>query len=62
MVRSPRESHVAGRVLFRLLMSSPLVIGRGIAASLMYGAAAVWIGTRFVAAIESGATQASKKA
>ncbi|GAB7323022.1 hypothetical protein MBLNU13_g05545t1 [Cladosporium sp. NU13] len=44
-----------------LVAAGGICDGRGIAASLMYGASAVWVGTRFVAAVESGATQASKK-
>lgn len=36
--------------------------GRGLAAALCHGASAVWIGTRFVCAQESGAPAAHKKA
>ncbi|KAI9814906.1 MAG: hypothetical protein M1832_005634 [Thelocarpon impressellum] len=36
--------------------------GRGLAASLALGAAGVWVGTRFVAATESGASAAHKAA
>lgn len=36
--------------------------GRGLAANLMYGAQAVWVGTRFVASTEAGASPAHKKA
>ena len=36
--------------------------GRSLAAALMLGAQAVWIGTRFVAARESGASQFAKDA
>jgi NAD(P)H-dependent flavin oxidoreductase YrpB (nitropropane dioxygenase family) len=36
--------------------------GRGLAASLVQGAQAVWVGTRFVAAAESGAPTAHKEA
>ncbi|GMK59758.1 hypothetical protein CspeluHIS016_0803640 [Cutaneotrichosporon spelunceum] len=35
--------------------------GRGLAASLMYGADAVWVGTRFVASTEAGAPRAHKQ-
>lgn len=35
--------------------------GRGLASSLMYGAAGVWVGTRFVASLESGASQLHKE-
>jgi NAD(P)H-dependent flavin oxidoreductase YrpB (nitropropane dioxygenase family) len=36
--------------------------GRGLAANLVYGAEAVWVGTRFVASNEAGATRAHKQA
>jgi len=36
--------------------------GRGLAANLVYGAQAVWIGTRFIASEEAGATKAHKEA
>ena len=36
--------------------------GRGLAANLVYGAQAVWVGTRFVASEEAGATRAHKDA
>ncbi|KAJ5473410.1 hypothetical protein N7475_002976 [Penicillium sp. IBT 31633x] len=36
--------------------------GRSLAASLMYGAAGVWVGTRFVASEESGASRLHKEA
>ncbi|KAK0210368.1 2-nitropropane dioxygenase [Desarmillaria ectypa] len=35
--------------------------GRGLAASLMYGASGVWVGTRFVASIEAGAPPIHKQ-
>jgi NAD(P)H-dependent flavin oxidoreductase YrpB (nitropropane dioxygenase family) len=35
--------------------------GRGLAASLAYGAAGVWVGTRFVAAEEAGAPKKHKE-
>jgi len=36
--------------------------GRGLAMALAFGAEAVWVGTRFVASVESGASMAHKKA
>jgi NAD(P)H-dependent flavin oxidoreductase YrpB (nitropropane dioxygenase family) len=36
--------------------------GRGLAANLIYGAQAVWVGTRFVASEEAGASKAHKQA
>jgi NAD(P)H-dependent flavin oxidoreductase YrpB (nitropropane dioxygenase family) len=35
--------------------------GRGLAAMLMYGAQAVWVGTRFVAATEASAPKKHKE-
>ncbi|OCB84174.1 2-nitropropane dioxygenase [Sanghuangporus baumii] len=35
--------------------------GRGLAASLAYGAAGVWVGTRFVASVEAGAPKMHKE-
>ncbi|KAJ7756864.1 2-nitropropane dioxygenase [Mycena maculata] len=35
--------------------------GRGLAASLAYGASGVWVGTRFVASIEAGANKTHKE-
>lgn len=35
--------------------------GRGLAASLMYGAQAVWVGTRFVASTEAAAPKKHKE-
>lgn len=34
--------------------------GRSLAANLMWGAQAVWVGTRFVASVEAGAPKAHK--
>ncbi|KAK4103853.1 2-nitropropane dioxygenase [Parathielavia hyrcaniae] len=36
--------------------------GRGLASSLMQGAAGVWVGTRFVASVEAGCSEAHKEA
>ena len=36
--------------------------GRGLAAALMYGAQAVWIGTRFIASVQAGSSDAHKQA
>ena len=36
--------------------------GRGLAAALMYGAQAVWVGTRFIASVEAGSSDAHKQA
>ncbi|KAK7900827.1 hypothetical protein LTR67_003111 [Exophiala xenobiotica] len=46
----------------QLVAAGGIYDGRGIAASLMLGASAVWVGTRFVTAKESGAPEAAKRA
>ena len=46
----------------QLVAAGGIADGRGLAASLMFGANAVWMGTRFVTAKESGAAQVAKKA
>jgi NAD(P)H-dependent flavin oxidoreductase YrpB (nitropropane dioxygenase family) len=45
-----------------LVAAGGIYDGRGLAASLMLGASAVWVGTRFVVAKESGAPRDAKKA
>lgn len=45
----------------QLVAAGGIYDGRGVAAALMLGANAVWIGTRFVTARESGAPEAAKK-
>lgn len=46
----------------QLVAAGGIYDGRGLASSLMMGANAVWIGTRFVTARESGAAKAAKEA
>ncbi|KAK4937654.1 hypothetical protein LTR10_021800 [Elasticomyces elasticus] len=46
----------------QLVAAGGIYDGRGIAASLMLGAGAVWVGTRFVTAKESGAPEVAKRA
>ncbi|KAK6063589.1 2-nitropropane dioxygenase [Seiridium cupressi] len=46
----------------QLVAAGGICDGRGVAASFMYGASAVWIGTRFVTAKESSALEESKRA
>jgi NAD(P)H-dependent flavin oxidoreductase YrpB (nitropropane dioxygenase family) len=43
-----------------LVAAGGIFDGRSVAASLMLGASAVWVGTRFVAAKESGAPEFAK--
>ncbi|EXJ68870.1 oxidoreductase [Cladophialophora psammophila CBS 110553] len=46
----------------QLVAAGGIYDGRGIAAALMLGASAVWVGTRFVTAKESGAPEVAKRA
>lgn len=46
----------------QLVAAGGIADGRGLAAALMLGASAVWIGTRFVTAAEAGASEYAKKA
>ncbi|WDK14962.1 2-nitropropane dioxygenase [Colletotrichum graminicola] len=46
----------------QLVAAGGICDGRGLAASFMYGASAVWMGTRFVTATESSALKESKQA
>ncbi|KAJ5753602.1 uncharacterized protein N7511_007755 [Penicillium nucicola] len=55
------QSPLAGGVV-QLVAAGGIFDGRGIAAALMMGASAVWVGTRFVAARESAAPKLGKKA
>jgi NAD(P)H-dependent flavin oxidoreductase YrpB (nitropropane dioxygenase family) len=54
------RSPLTGR-LVDVVAGGGICDGRGIAASFMYGASAVWVGTRFVTAIESSATDDAKQ-
>ncbi|RHZ57411.1 NAD(P)H-dependent flavin oxidoreductase [Aspergillus thermomutatus] len=45
----------------QLVAAGGICDGRGVAASFMYGASAVWVGTRFVTAKESSALEESKR-
>ena len=46
----------------QIVAAGGIADGRGLAASLMMGASAVWMGTRFVTANESGASKVAKQA
>lgn len=65
----PAVCDVAKKYKSPLTGETPLVVaaggiydGRSLASSLMQGAAGVWVGTRFVAAEESGASRMHKEA
>jgi NAD(P)H-dependent flavin oxidoreductase YrpB (nitropropane dioxygenase family) len=56
-----RSSPLTGQPIW-VVGAGAVYDGRGLAANLMYGAQAVWVGTRFVASDEAGATRAHKAA
>ena len=56
-----RTSPLTGRPIW-VVGAGAVYDGRGLAANLVYGAQAVWVGTRFVALEEAGATKAHKAA
>jgi NAD(P)H-dependent flavin oxidoreductase YrpB (nitropropane dioxygenase family) len=56
-----RTSPLTGKPV-HVLAAGGVYDGRGLAAALMYGAAGVWVGTRFVAAEEAGAPRLHKQA
>lgn len=66
----PAVVDVARRYKPAALKGSPALVvaaggiynGRGLASSLMQGAAGVWVGTRFVASVEAGCSEEHKKA
>lgn len=45
----------------QLVAAGGICDGRGLAASFIYGASAVWVGTRFVTARESSASEETKR-
>ncbi|KAH9965020.1 2-nitropropane dioxygenase [Lactifluus volemus] len=60
-VTSPRyTSPLTGQPIW-VVGAGAVYDGRGLAANLIYGAQAVWVGTRFVASEEAGATKAHKE-
>ena len=56
-----RKSPLTGGPVY-VIGAGAVYDGRGLAANLMWGAEAVWVGTRFVAAVEAGAPKAHKDA
>lgn len=56
-----KKSPLTGGPVY-LVAAGGISDGRSLAASLAYGAQAVWVGTRFVACVEAGAPKAHKDA
>ncbi|KAI0036193.1 2-nitropropane dioxygenase [Vararia minispora EC-137] len=56
-----RTSPLTGRPIY-VIGAGGVFDGRGLAANLSWGAQGVWVGTRFVASVEAGASPAHKKA
>lgn len=61
VARAYRPARLGGRPAL-VVAAGGIGDGRGLAASLMLGAAGVWVGTRFVASLEAGCSQAHKDA
>lgn len=53
------KSPLTGQPVY-VLGAGAVYDGRGLAANLAWGADAVWVGTRFVASVEAGATKTHK--
>ncbi|TFK86377.1 2-nitropropane dioxygenase [Polyporus arcularius HHB13444] len=53
------KSPLTGQPVF-VVAAGGIADGRGLAAALSYGAAGVWVGTRFVASVEAGAPKVHK--
>jgi len=56
-----KKSPLTGKPV-EVLAAGGIYDGRGLAAALMFGAAGVWVGTRFVASVEAGAPKMHKQA
>jgi len=54
-----KKSSLTGGPIY-VVAAGAVFDGRGLAANLMYGAQAVWVGTRFVASKEAGAPKYHK--
>ncbi|KAJ7632219.1 2-nitropropane dioxygenase [Roridomyces roridus] len=55
-----RKSPMTGEPIL-VVAAGAVADGRGLAASLAYGASGVWVGTRFVASVEAGANKTHKQ-
>lgn len=61
VARRYRPSMLGGREAM-VVAAGGIANGRGLASSLMQGAMGVWVGTRFVAAVEAGCSEEHKEA
>ncbi|GMK54591.1 hypothetical protein CspeluHIS016_0111770 [Cutaneotrichosporon spelunceum] len=55
-----KTSPLTGKPIY-VVAAGGMADGRGLAAALMWGAQAVWVGTRFVASVEAGAPKKHKE-
>lgn len=62
VARRYRPALLGGRQPALVVAAGGIADGRGLASSLMQGAAGVWVGTRFVASAEAGCSDAHKAA
>ncbi|KAK3325728.1 2-nitropropane dioxygenase [Apodospora peruviana] len=62
VARRYRPKFLGGKQTALVVAAGGISNGRGLASSLMQGAAGVWVGTRFVASKEAGCSEEHKKA
>ena len=61
VARRYRPKMLGGKQTALVVAAGGISNGRGLASSLMQGAAGVWVGTRFVASVEAGCSEEHKK-
>jgi NAD(P)H-dependent flavin oxidoreductase YrpB (nitropropane dioxygenase family) len=61
VARQYRPKMLGGEQTALVVAAGGISNGRGLASSLMQGAAGVWVGTRFVASVEAGCSEEHKK-
>jgi NAD(P)H-dependent flavin oxidoreductase YrpB (nitropropane dioxygenase family) len=61
VARGYRPPMLGGEQTALVVAAGGISNGRGLASSLMQGAAGVWVGTRFVASVEAGCSEEHKK-
>lgn len=62
VARTYRPAMLGGQQPALVVAAGGIADGRGLASSLMQGAAGVWVGTRFVASVEAGCSEQHKAA